>query len=654
MRAALVSIAILLATPVARADLPALTGPTARQDLSDSDSAVRREAARTLGYFGEHRAAVEALIGAFPGERDTVVRREIVLALARRGDPRAIPVLAEALSTPGAPNRAVVAHVLSSFPHDASIEALVEALATNDTREAARAALVSIGPRAVPALLLAAAQREPSLPAVEALGEIGDQRALPLLIDFTRSDAATLRAAAVRAIAAMRAERGGPAVAALVDDGETDVRLAAVLALGVVGGPPHVEKLKAKLAGDDLSMKRAALRALSELSPDDAIPYLERFARLGDPVMGPLAIELVLGLRVPSAAPLLHGLLREGSRAQEAASGLAELESGSGLAVLVHVASEDESTPGVTRALSVCLRHYADVADRDLVARAREILSHGSGARALLLRAIARDDSVTSAVSRWLIEGDPEQRAVAALAAEVDPREDYVDPLLAAVHEEHDAEAYRRMASALVAQRISVAAPVLLIARFDDPAVGAEAMALAAEAYPRAERWDQRRLGAAFRRVLRAPDVRLRAGAAWALAKAGDRDAHRPLSEALDDPAPEVRHAAARALSALGASVARGAIERRLRVEEDAVVSQALRDAATMARPFPARGLSGDQVLRVRIVRGAAISDSRIPVDVVLPDGRFSRMRTLSSGELLIVDLPSGSADVRVRVGGSS
>ncbi len=123
---------------------------------------------------------------------------------------------------------------------------------------------------------------------------------------------------------------------------------------------------------------------------------------------------------------------------------------------------------------------------------------------------------------------------------------------------------------------------------------------------------------------------------------------------ALDDPAPEVRHAAARALSALGSDLSRAAIGRRLRVEEDEIVAQALRDARAGGRPFPARGLVGDQVLRVRVVTGSGVADSRIPVDVVLPDGRFLRMRTLSSGELLIVDLPSGSADVRVRVGGSA
>ena len=88
-------------------------------------------------------------------------------------------------------------------------------------------------------------------------------------------------------------------------------------------------------------------------------------------------------------------------------------------------------------------------------------------------------------------------------------------------------------------------------------------------------------------------------------------------------------------------------------MEDDEVVARALRDAVGSLRPFPARGLTGDQVLRVRIVTGEGVADGRIPVDVVLPDGRWARMRTLASGELLLVDLPSGSADVRVRVRGA-
>jgi hypothetical protein len=464
-----------------------------------------------------------------------------------------------------------------------------------------------------------------------------------------------MRVAAFDAIAHMRAEAGGPFVAAHVDDGERDVSLAAVRALGIVGGPPHVAILESKLAQEDPVIRRAALVALVSLSPTAAIPHLERYAAEGDPAIGPLAVDLVLELRVSAAAALLHGLLREGSRAQEAASALAELEGGSGLAVLVHVAEEGPAAPFVTRALAVALRHHGSIVEGSVADAARAILAEGEGARGLLLRAIARDASARGDILARLASDDPEARALAALSAEVDPHSSFVEPLLAALAEERDAEAYRRMASALGVLEVSVPAPGLLIARFDDLPTGPEAMALAAVAFVDADRWTQRRLGAAFRRGLRATDTRLRTGAAWALARSGDRGAYRPLSIALDDPAPEVRHAAARALAALSVTaLSRPALERRLRVEEDERVRDALRDAVTLGRPFPAAGLRGDQVLRVRIIPSAGDGASRIPVDVVLPDGRYLRTRTLSSGEILLVDLPSGSADVRVRVGGST
>jgi len=653
----LLLLALVLLAPVsgvASARFFELTGPAARERLSHGEGTIRAEAARTLGYHGEHRAAVDALVAALPGERDAVVRREIVLALARRGDRAAVPVLIDALAAAGTPNQVVVAHALASFPGEPSIVALTEGLEQDHVRSAARRSLVTIGPPAVPNLLLAARGRPGSVAAVLTLGEIGDQRALPTLVDLLAAEAVPMRVAAIDAIARMRAERGGPFVAPLTGDDEKDVVLAAVRALGVVGGPPHAGLLEERLDADDPVLRREALRALVSLAPGRAIPYLERYAAEGDPSIGPLAVELVQVLRIPEAAALLHGLLREGTRSQEAASALAELESGAGLAVLVHVAEEDPSAPGVMRAIAVCLRRYADVAPTDDARAARAILGEGEGARALLLRAVARDRSAHDEIIAWLSSDDAEKRAVAALSAEVHPDSSLVEPLISALASEEDPEAYRRIAGALSSLDVAVDAPALLIARFDDLQVGPEAMLLAAVAYEDANRWTQRRLGAAFRRALRAADVRLRTGAAWALARTGDRAAHRPLAVALDDAAPEVRHAAARALSALSAARASRAIDRRLRVEEDEVVAQALRDALSTRRPFPARGLSGDQVLRVRIVVGAGVVDSRIPVDVVLPDGRFLRMRTLASGELLLVDLPSGSADVRVRVGGST
>lgn len=696
--AAIAAVAILLSSAtlavpaVAGAQWPSLTGPRARAALGDGDPAVRAEAARTLGYYGAVMPSVDALVVALPAERDAVVRRALILALARRGELSCVPVLIEALAAVGSSNRVAAAQALGSFGTEEAVRALAEALGDEEVKVAAARSLVRLGPRAVPHLILATRRRPASTAAVAVLGEVGDHRAVPALIALLGDERATLRVAVLGALRAMGAERAGPSVAELLTDDSSEVRVAAIEALGVVGGPPHVEALEALVESavpavpvgpavsaeasgpvsvaraaaavrDGVPLRRAALRALVTLAPDRAIAHLERFAGEGEPDLGPLAVDLALGLRTREAAPLLHGLLTEGSRADEAASALAELEAGAGLPVLIHLAADLPPESGVLRAIAVGLRHYRRVVDDEVAAQGYRALGAHRGQRALLLRAIARDDAVHELLVPVLSSADPGDRALAALAAEVHPSPSLVEPLTTALLAEEDSEPFRRMASALAARGAWSGdlgaggwAPHLarLSRRFDDPDVGPEAMLLAAGAYGAADRWTQRRLGQGFRHALRSSDPRVRTGAAWALARARDAGARRALAVALDDPAREVRHAAARALSSLGAGDLEHAIRRRRRVEEDDEVALALDGAVGSRRPFPAEGLRGDQVLRVRIVPSGGDRRGGIPVDVVLPDGRYLRMNTLGTGELLLVDLPAGAADVRVRVGGAS
>jgi len=137
-----------------------------------------------------------------------------------------------------------------------------------------------------------------------------------------------------------------------------------------------------------------------------------------------------------------------------------------------------------------------------------------------------------------------------------------------------------------------------------------------------------------------------------ALATAEDRTAWRALAVALDDPAREVRLAVARALERLAVPDAAAEIEARLRVEDALDVRSALADAAGAAerRPASHRGMRGQEVLRVRVMAAGAQEAEPIPVDVLLPDGRWLRTETLPGGELLLADLPSARADVRVRL----
>jgi HEAT repeat protein len=155
-----------------------------------------------------------------------------------------------------------------------------------------------------------------------------------------------------------------------------------------------------------------------------------------------------------------------------------------------------------------------------------------------------------------------------------------------------------------------------------------------------------------LRSALRDQDPRTRAAAARALAIARDRSAWRALVTRLDDGAPEVRLAAALALESLGVPEARDALLAGARVEEDPAVASALLDAAEPTErsrgPVPRRG---NEIFRARVVAEEAEAIARVMIDIVLPDGDWLRIATLETGEIVLADLPAGSADLRVRVG---
>jgi hypothetical protein len=122
------------------------------------------------------------------------------------------------------------------------------------------------------------------------------------------------KASASRQIELVRvlADRGDqaalPAVLALLlASQESDVRAAAVLALGHLGGPTEVAVLRTSLAGQDPE-RTAARQALEQLRGADVCKQLVEAARFGEPPLKPTCIEILMARRERGAAADLLGL----------------------------------------------------------------------------------------------------------------------------------------------------------------------------------------------------------------------------------------------------------------------------------------------------------------------------------------------------------
>lgn len=102
--------------------------------------------------------------------------------------------------------------------------------------------------------------------AVLAMGRSMDNQWSPIVLHELRSERPAMRYEAAHAAGEMTLEDALPQLARMVDDNDTEVRLAAIWALGQIGGKPAAEALNQVLQNGDPAMKEAAQEALQEIA----------------------------------------------------------------------------------------------------------------------------------------------------------------------------------------------------------------------------------------------------------------------------------------------------------------------------------------------------------------------------------------------------
>lgn len=229
------------------------------QALSDPVSKVRANAAASLGNIAKHSKPALKQLAAAVGDDDATVRRYAVQVMGWIDAPTALPHALKALGDPTAAVRAAALGAIGGAPvpmADETIAAIGAVLSDADetVRVAAVNCLWASGEPRGHELLAGVLKNDPGAPvratAANALGGLGDARALPLLL-------------------------------AALEDRSPPVRAAAANGLGRIGpeGAVAVDALMQILRSPNESgMHRAATQALSSLAPwaGASIPLVAR------------------------------------------------------------------------------------------------------------------------------------------------------------------------------------------------------------------------------------------------------------------------------------------------------------------------------------------------------------------------------------------
>ena len=201
-----------------------------RAMLADEDPRLRGPAAMLVARLGGSEA-LSALLDRLKKEEVTQVREDLLNAMAHLRDPKAFPVVLKEIGSKYEQVAAAAAAALARIASKQVLEAKLRTDAVNTV--VARYEQASKANDT-------ADLREALLTAMGALGDKDkDKDVAKLLSDALKDPAATVRLAAVNALADLGREGAAEAIVALATDKDRGVRRAAIAALGVLGGQKY-------------------------------------------------------------------------------------------------------------------------------------------------------------------------------------------------------------------------------------------------------------------------------------------------------------------------------------------------------------------------------------------------------------------------------
>lgn len=303
------------ANPSVRANAVALLGQRATPEavaaitaaLGDSDMTVRMEAAGAL--VATHDPAVAPALAPLLRDPSVAVRKIAITTLGSLllVEERALlhPTLADA----DAQVQAAACRTLLRLGDATAIETALALLRAGDAatrEEAARLLEIPADPRHAPALRAALAEEaddDARIAMINALGVLRDPAAVPALIGLTHSE---MLPAAAEALGRIGDRRAVPVLLECLRDNDEDTSLSEVFAaLGALGDPRALPALSARAQAFDME----AMTALADLG-DAGIPALLKLARHPDPDMRQEAVWRLSNCPHPSTQKALIEIVR--------------------------------------------------------------------------------------------------------------------------------------------------------------------------------------------------------------------------------------------------------------------------------------------------------------------------------------------------------
>jgi cyclophilin family peptidyl-prolyl cis-trans isomerase len=282
-------------------------------------AAPEAEAFRLAVYALVRLRAFEQLSAAVldPGGQPVTRWWPAAFALGRIEDKRAQPALLAMLAGPGKYSMAFGARGLGALKDPAAVEPLIAlagaAQSPAEVVVSAVRALASIGDgrAAEPLVKLATETSDPNirLEAVTALGTLRAAEGLPIVQDYLTDPWPALRAAALRAAAAIDPERFVLVLSSMEPDSQWTVRAALAEALATLPPGVALERVRSMLRDEDRRVIPAVLSALVRLKAPDAATLMLAQLKEPDFVVRATAARLIGELKPAGGVEALRAAL---------------------------------------------------------------------------------------------------------------------------------------------------------------------------------------------------------------------------------------------------------------------------------------------------------------------------------------------------------